>query len=63
LQGLEQAFDWKPSGNVMASTQRLPNKHIVVFLEKNGLKHGEFTLPFAPNEAKVSNRNNNNFQC
>lgn len=52
--GLEQALDWKPSGSIIASTQRLPNKHIVVFFEKNGLRHGEITLPFAPNDVNVS---------
>lgn len=31
MNGLEQALCWKPSGSVIASTQRLPNKHMVVF--------------------------------
>lgn len=51
--GLEHALDWKPSGNLIASTQRLPNKHVVCFFEKNGLKHGDFPLPFQPNEIIV----------
>ena len=45
--GLEGVVAWRPSGNVMACTQRLPNKHVVCFLEKNGLRHGDFTLPFS----------------
>ncbi|XP_071527963.1 putative elongator complex protein 1 [Panulirus ornatus] len=53
VDGLEQALSWKPSGSLIASSQRLPNKHEVVFFEKNGLKHGEFTLPFKPNEVLV----------
>ncbi|KAM6999828.1 elongator complex protein 1 [Tautogolabrus adspersus] len=53
INGLEQALCWKPSGSLMASTQRHPNKHSVVFMEKNGLLHGDFTLPFSKDQAKV----------
>ncbi|KAJ3095479.1 hypothetical protein HDU97_006901 [Phlyctochytrium planicorne] len=41
---LEHVLSWRPSGNLVASSQRLPNRHDVVFFEKNGLRHGEFTL-------------------
>uniref|UniRef100_A0A8C0EGY0 Elongator complex protein 1 n=1 Tax=Bubo bubo TaxID=30461 RepID=A0A8C0EGY0_BUBBB len=51
---LEQALSWKPSGSLMASTQEKPNRHDVVFLEKNGLLHGEFTLPFQKGQVKVN---------
>ncbi|XP_031424858.1 elongator complex protein 1 isoform X2 [Clupea harengus] len=53
INGLEQALCWKPSGSLIASTQRHPNKHSVVFLEKNGLLHGDFTLPLHKDQAKV----------
>ncbi|XP_041916665.1 elongator complex protein 1 [Alosa sapidissima] len=53
INGLEQALCWKPSGSLIASTQRHPNKHSVVFLEKNGLLHGDFTLPLQKDQAKV----------
>ncbi|XP_036431639.1 elongator complex protein 1 [Colossoma macropomum] len=53
INGLEQPLCWKPSGSLIASTQRHPNKHSVVFMEKNGLLHGDFTLPFAKEQAKV----------
>uniref|UniRef100_A0A665V896 Elongator complex protein 1 n=1 Tax=Echeneis naucrates TaxID=173247 RepID=A0A665V896_ECHNA len=53
VNGLEQALCWKPSGSLIASTQRHPNKHSVVFMEKNGLLHGDFTLPFSKDQAKV----------
>ncbi|XP_077387627.1 elongator complex protein 1 [Festucalex cinctus] len=53
VDGLEQSLSWKPSGSLMASTQRLPNKHSVVFMEKNGLLHGDFTLPLRKDQAKV----------
>ncbi|TKS72786.1 Elongator complex protein 1 [Collichthys lucidus] len=52
INGLEQALCWKPSGSLIASTQRHPNKHSVVFMEKNGLLHGDFTLPFSKDQAK-----------
>lgn len=44
----------RPSGNLITSTQEKPNRHDVVFLEKNGLLHGEFTLPFQKGQVKVS---------
>ncbi|KAJ8268913.1 hypothetical protein COCON_G00115200 [Conger conger] len=53
VNGLEQSLGWKPSGSLIASTQRQPNKHSVVFLERNGLLHGEFTLPFGKEQVKV----------
>ena len=37
----------------MATSQRRPNKHDIAFFEKNGLRHGEFTLPFGVIEVKV----------
>ncbi len=51
--GLEAPLAWRPAGNLIASTQRRPNRHDVVFFERNGLRHGEFTLPFGPAEAQV----------
>ncbi|KAI8385764.1 IKI3 family-domain-containing protein [Blakeslea trispora] len=41
---LEHALSWRPSGNLIASSQRLPHRHDIVFFERNGLRHGEFTL-------------------
>ncbi|KAJ8385271.1 hypothetical protein AAFF_G00191480 [Aldrovandia affinis] len=53
INGLEQSLCWKPSGSLIASTQRQPNKHSVVFIERNGLLHGDFTLPFGKEQVKV----------
>ncbi|XP_012717183.2 elongator complex protein 1 [Fundulus heteroclitus] len=53
INGLEQALCWKPSGSLIASSQHHPNKHSVVFMEKNGLLHGDFTLPFSKDQVKV----------
>nr|XP_022331417.1 putative elongator complex protein 1 [Crassostrea virginica]XP_022331418.1 putative elongator complex protein 1 [Crassostrea virginica] len=53
VDGVEQALGWKPSGSLIASTQRRPNKHDVVFFERNGLRHGEFSLPFGVKDVKV----------
>ncbi|PGH16468.1 hypothetical protein AJ79_01799 [Helicocarpus griseus UAMH5409] len=44
VDGLEGALSWRPSGNLIASIQRLENRIDVVFFERNGLRHGEFTL-------------------
>ncbi|XP_065189160.1 putative elongator complex protein 1 [Sycon ciliatum] len=53
VDGLEQALSWKPSGSLITSSQRLPHRHDIVFFEKNGLRHGEFTLPFQRLEVRV----------
>uniref|UniRef100_A0A1B6CIT4 Elongator complex protein 1 n=1 Tax=Clastoptera arizonana TaxID=38151 RepID=A0A1B6CIT4_9HEMI len=45
LNGLNELLSWRPSGNVIALTQNLPNKKVICFMEKNGLRHGEFTIP------------------
>jgi elongator complex protein 1 len=48
VDGLEGALSWRPAGNLIASIQRF-NDHIdVVFFERNGLRHGEFTLQISP---------------
>ncbi|XP_077201588.1 elongator complex protein 1 isoform X2 [Paroedura picta] len=52
--GLEQGLAWKPSGSLVASSQDKANKHDVVFFEKNGLLHGDFTLPFQKGQVKVN---------
>lgn len=44
-QGLESNLCWRPSGNIIATTQKLPEKYIIAFFEKNGLKHGGFDIP------------------
>lgn len=51
--GLEHTLCWRPSGNLIAGTQRFgfeggglgkEGRHDVVFFERNGLRHGEFTI-------------------
>jgi elongator complex protein 1 len=42
---LEQPVSWKPSGSLIASSQKITNKHMIVFFERNGLSHGSFNLP------------------
>ncbi|CAL1294302.1 unnamed protein product [Larinioides sclopetarius] len=54
VEGLEEPVCWRPLGNIIASSQQCPNKHQIIFFEKNGLRHGQFTLPFKPNTFKVS---------
>ncbi|KAG6918878.1 hypothetical protein DXG01_010942 [Tephrocybe rancida] len=51
--GLEHTLVWRPSGNLIAGTQRFgfegggagkEGRHDVVFFERNGLRHGEFAI-------------------
>ncbi|KAJ5113385.1 hypothetical protein N7456_001919 [Penicillium angulare] len=44
VDGLEAALSWRPSGNLIAGIQRLDDRIDVVFFERNGLRHGQFTL-------------------
>ncbi|CAH2982016.1 unnamed protein product [Chilo suppressalis] len=44
-QGLESNLSWRPSGNVIATTQKINGQYLVSFFEKNGLKHGSFDIP------------------
>lgn len=53
IAGIEHVLSWRPSGNLIATTQRFgfegggagkEGRHDVVFFEKNGLRHGEFGL-------------------
>lgn len=49
---LGHCLAWK---TLMASTVEMPNnKFIVAFFEKNGLRHGDFELPFQVGQAQVS---------
>lgn len=44
VDGLESALSWRPAGNLIAGIQRRSDRIDVVFFERNGLRHGEFTL-------------------
>lgn len=44
VDGLEGALSWRPAGNLMAGVQRFHDHVDIVFFERNGLRHGQFTL-------------------
>ena len=44
VNGLAGALSWRPAGNLIASIQRLSDRVDVVFFERNGLRHGQFSL-------------------
>lgn len=51
VDGLEGALSWRPEGNLLAGVQRVKGSSEsdlgrvdVVFFERNGLRHGQFTL-------------------
>ncbi|KAK1143080.1 putative elongator complex protein 1 [Aspergillus melleus] len=50
VDGLEGTLSWKPYGNLIASIQRSEEKIDVVLFERNGLRHGEFTLRLTEEE-------------
>ncbi|KAJ1941531.1 putative elongator complex protein 1, partial [Linderina macrospora] len=44
IEALGHVVAWRPSGRLIAATEKLEHRHDVVFFERNGLRHGEFTL-------------------
>lgn len=44
VDGLEGALSWRPAGNLLAGVQRFADHVDVVFFERNGLRHGQFTI-------------------
>lgn len=44
VDGLEGAISWRPAGNLIAGIQRLEKRVDIVFFERNGLRHGQFSL-------------------
>ncbi|KAK8077427.1 IKI3 family protein [Apiospora saccharicola] len=44
VDGMEGALSWRPAGNLLASIQRKTDGIDVIFFERNGLRHGEFSL-------------------
>jgi elongator complex protein 1 len=53
VDGLEGSLSWRPEGNLMAGIQRLADRVDVVFFERNGLRHGQFTLRASRDEAEA----------
>ncbi len=41
---MDNALSWRPAGNLMASIQRLEDRVDIAFFERNGLRHGQFSL-------------------
>lgn len=52
VDGLEGALSWRPAGNLMAGIQRLEDRVDVVFFERNGLRHGQFSLRLTTDDMK-----------
>ncbi|KAH6674491.1 elongator complex protein-like protein 1 [Halenospora varia] len=53
VDGLEGALSWRPAGNLIAGIQHRDDRVDVVFFERNGLQHGEFSLRMTPEQRKL----------
>ncbi|XP_055329942.1 elongator complex protein 1-like [Paramacrobiotus metropolitanus] len=53
VNGLEWCLAWKPSGALIASSIYESDQRHIQFFEKNGLRHGEFALPFPAQQSAV----------
>jgi len=54
VDGLEGALSWRPAGNLIAGIQRFSERVDVIFFERNGLRHGQFTLRISSEELNTS---------
>ncbi|XP_050537396.1 elongator complex protein 1 [Daktulosphaira vitifoliae] len=45
LSGIETVLSWKTSKDLMSFPQKYNGEYFISFMEKNGLKHGDFKLP------------------
>lgn len=54
VDGLEGALSWRPAGNIIAGIQRLESRVDVVFFERNGLRHGQFSLRLTPEALQLA---------
>ncbi|KAH8685628.1 elongator complex protein-like protein 1 [Tricladium varicosporioides] len=50
VDGLEGALSWRPAGNLIAGIQHRDDRIDVIFFERNGLRHGEFSLRITPEQ-------------
>lgn len=50
VDGLVGALSWRPAGNLLAGVQQLKDHINVVFFERNGLRHGQFSLRITEDE-------------
>lgn len=50
--GVEAVLSWKTTKELISFSQRTNDKYFISFMEKNGLKHGEFEIPSTINVSK-----------
>lgn len=43
--GVEAVLSWKTTKELISFSQHINDKYFISFLEKNGLKHGDFEIP------------------
>ena len=56
VDGLEAALSWRPAGNLISGVQRLSDRIDIVFFERNGLRHGQFSLRLSREELTTSGK-------
>lgn len=42
---MEAVLSWKPSKELISFPQHFNGNYFISFMEKNGLKHGDFLIP------------------
>ncbi|KUJ12018.1 elongator complex protein-like protein 1 [Mollisia scopiformis] len=57
VDGLESALSWRPAGNLISGVQRFKDRVDVVFFERNGLRHGQFSLRLTSEQLQSPDQN------
>lgn len=52
--GIHAPLSWNPDHSLIATIQEEKRKTIVAFYERNGLRHGEFTLPSTMQDIQIA---------
>lgn len=47
--GVEAVLCWKTTNELLSFPQHTDGKYFISFMEKNGLKHGDFVIPSTVN--------------
>jgi len=51
--GVEAILSWKTTKELISFPQRTDEKYYISFMEKNGLKHGDFIIPSSITVSKI----------
>ncbi|VVC39279.1 WD40/YVTN repeat-like-containing domain,Quinoprotein amine dehydrogenase, beta chain- [Cinara cedri] len=63
LSGIEAVLSWKTTKELISFSQHINEKYCISFMEKNGLKHGEFSIPSTINVKQLLWNHDSSILC